>query len=220
MRGSVSWSCHCSGSLDCEQNLGSDLAETVEDPLRAKVRRTRTTRSHRGCVASMKMMVSACSAEAGPGRFRYSAADNACTVRETRRRLRRSSCDGAPCPRPEHHRGVVVGRRSRFSAKFNRASGNHFAPGILSPSTRTRSPRVSATTPQKSQTAVQNCSVHGPTSRRLLRIPDPAFQRWLTRWIKRVMLDLATRSLDGRQSKVGCFGSWPWKSNPLFASLR
>jgi hypothetical protein len=34
---------------------------------------------------------------------------------------------------PEHDRIGVVPRRSRFSAKFKRASGNHCAPGILSP---------------------------------------------------------------------------------------
>ncbi len=51
--------------------------------------------------------------------------------------------------------------RSRFCAKFRRASGNHFAPGILWPSTSTRSPRVPITpppTPSPSHTLVQNCS--------------------------------------------------------------
>ena len=36
-------------------------------------------------------------------------------------------------------------RRSRFCAKFRRASGNHLAPGILSPSTSTVPPFFAAT---------------------------------------------------------------------------
>ncbi len=47
---------------------------------------------------------------------------------------------------------------SRFSAKFSRASGKNWAPGIFSASASTRSPRVSAITPQKSQTLCQNFS--------------------------------------------------------------
>ena len=38
------------------------------------------------------------------------------------------------------------------------ASGNQRAPGMLSPSASTVSPRVSAITPAKSQTDVQNAS--------------------------------------------------------------
>lgn len=48
--------------------------------------------------------------------------------------------------------------RSRFSAKFRRASGNHFAPGIRLASMSARAPRLSATTPAKSHSVAQNCS--------------------------------------------------------------
>ncbi len=48
--------------------------------------------------------------------------------------------------------------RSRFCAKFSRASGNHRAPGILWPSTSTRLPRTDAMTLPKSQTESQNWS--------------------------------------------------------------
>ena len=63
-----------------------------------------------------------------------------------------------PCPRRGRRCASPEPRlRSRFSAKFSRASGKNAAPGILSPSTSTRSP-FSPTTPQKSQTRLQKSS--------------------------------------------------------------
>ena len=55
--------------------------------------------------------------------------------------------------------GVSSRRRSKFSVKFRRASGKKRAVGMLSPSTRTRSPRVSAITPAQSHQSVQKTSI-------------------------------------------------------------
>ncbi len=49
-------------------------------------------------------------------------------------------------------------RLSRFSAKFNRASGNHRVPGIAGQFSTTRSPRTEARTSPNSQTARQKAS--------------------------------------------------------------
>ena len=57
----------------------------------------------------------------------------------------------------EDDRVARPGFRSRFSAKFSRASGKKRAPGIRSPSTSARSP-FSPMTPQKSQTRSQNAA--------------------------------------------------------------
>jgi len=48
-------------------------------------------------------------------------------------------------------------RSSRFCAKLSRASGNHFAPGMRSPSTSVRSPRLPIT-PPSSHTSRQKTS--------------------------------------------------------------
>ncbi len=49
-------------------------------------------------------------------------------------------------------------RRSRFSAKLRRASGNQRAPGICSPCISTRSPRAAAFTAVYCHSDCQNCS--------------------------------------------------------------
>ena len=83
----------------------------------------------------------------------------ACAARDTSL----VSCGVADAPLeaalvPEHESVALVAAPSRFSAKFRRASGNHFAPGILSPSTSTVLPFFEATTPHQSQTSDQNSS--------------------------------------------------------------
>ena len=149
-------------ALDREQHLRLDLAEAVEHALCAEVGRAgRPDRAEAG---------SRQHENDGLGHVRHERRDAVAFLHASRRhapapcgtRRRtppRSSCAGAPCPRPRTpSQSASSRRRSRFSAKFSFASGNHCAPGILSPSTSTRSPRVSAITPQKSQIAVQNCS--------------------------------------------------------------
>ena len=90
---------------------------------------------------------------------RRPSAASACTARdtsvvsseyETRRRNPLSSQNTKASPRSP--------RRIMFSAMLSRASGNHLAPGILSPSTSTVEPLREAIRPQDSHTSDQNSS--------------------------------------------------------------
>ncbi len=56
------------------------------------------------------------------------------------------------------------GPRIRFSAKFRRASGNHFAPGMRWPSTRMRRP-LCPFTPAQSQNVLQKSALESQLQR-------------------------------------------------------
>ena len=93
-------------------------------------------------------------------------------------------------------------RRSRFSAKLRRASGNHRAPGMRPGSSTTIVPLSVPITPQKSQTSRQNprgssidhCQSGAIPSRR-------RSWRRLTRSMKAVTRAWSTRRAEGCQSR-------------------
>ena len=140
---------------------------------------------------------------------------------DARRRARQSSaletCGARSCPRretrarpPRHPR---VSRASRFSAKLRRASGNHFAPGILSASTSVRSPR-SPMTPAVIPDRPPECLVlvvrPAPQRRRSRESRGPASRATRARERRDVRRARCARALAAR-------GDW-WSSSAVLRS--
>ena len=147
--------CRCTSSRRRDEDDRLDLAEAVEHALLAEIGRAgRPDRAERGGGQH---------GGDGLGHVRHHRGDAVALLDAERReaaaagarpaRAARPTTGGArPCPRPgrrwRRRRRVL---RSRFSAKFSRASGKNCAPGIRSPSTssalalvadrRRRSPR-------------------------------------------------------------------------------